>query len=247
MVHKLAIIAVLGLTGSAICMGAAAAIGGREFGRSWGDGMDFGMFMDRDRPRCERADGATATSRNLDWDGSDHFSLAVPGHASYTPGTDNQVHVSGDAQLLAHLRVRDGRLEMNCRGWRGDSDALTITLPGQEFKKFGIAGSGNLVLSKLDQTRVKLSIAGSGSIKADGKVEQAEIHIAGSGDADLAQVKTNVANVHIAGSGNTDIAPSDEADIHIAGSGDVNLHSNPKKLETHIAGSGRIHNISPGG
>jgi hypothetical protein len=246
MVHKLALIAVLGLTGSAICMGAAAAIGGREFGRDW-DGMGFGAFMDRDRPRCESVDNATATSRDLDWDGSDHFSLNVPGHASYTPGGDDKLHVSGDAQTLAHLRVRDGRLEMDCRGWRRDSDALTITLPGREFKKFGIAGSGNLTLSKLDQMSVRVNIAGSGSIKADGKVEHAEVHIAGSGDADLAQVKTNVASVHIAGSGNTDIAPSDEADIHIAGSGDVNLHSNPKKLETHIAGSGRIHNISSGG
>jgi hypothetical protein len=225
-------------------MGAAAAIGGREFGQGW-DGLDFGMFGDR--PRCERADGATATSRDLDWDGSDHFSLAVPGRATYTPSSDKKVHVSGDAQMLAHLRVRDGRLEMDCRNWHGDRDSLTVTLPGQEFKKFGIAGSGNLTLSKLDQMKVKLSIAGSGSIKADGKVEQAEVHIAGSGDADLAQVKASVASVHIAGSGNTDIAPTDEADIHIAGSGDVNLHSSPKKLETHIAGSGRIHNINSGG
>jgi len=134
-----------------------------------------------------------------------------------------------------------------CRNWRGDTDALTITLPGQEFKRFSIAGSGSLVLSKLDQMGVRVNIAGSGSIKADGKVEHADIHIAGSGDADLGQVKANIATVHIAGSGNTDIAPSDEADIHIAGSGDVNLHSNPKKLETHIAGSGRIHNVSSGG
>ena len=51
----------------------------------------------------------------------------------------------------------------------------------------------------------------------------------------------------VAGSGNTDIAPTDEADIHVAGSGDVNLHTNPKKLETHIAGSGRIHNVGAGG
>jgi hypothetical protein len=245
MVHKLAIIAVLGLTGSAICMGAAAAIGGREFGKNW-DGMDLSMFGDR--PRCEKVDGATASSRDLDWDGSDHFTLAVPGRASYAPGSGDKVHISGDPQLLAHLRVRDGRLELNCRNyWHGDTDALTITLPGREFKKFGIAGSGNLVLSKLDQMKVRLNIAGSGSIKADGKVQETEIHIAGSGDADLSQVKANVANVHIAGSGNTDIAPSDEADIHIAGSGDVNLHSQPKKLETHIAGSGRIHNISSGG
>src|ERR1044071_17120 len=242
--HKLALIAVLGLTGSALCMGAAAAIGGREFGKGW-DGMDFSMFGDR--PRCESVSGATATSRELEWDGSDHFSLGVPGRASYTPGGDNKVHASGDPQLLAHLRVREGRLELDCRNWRGNSDALTVTLPGQEFKRFGIAGSGNLVLSKLDQMAVRLNIAGSGSIQADGQGERAEIHIAGSGDADLSNVKANVATVHIAGSGNTDIAPSDEADIHIAGSGDVNLHSNPKKLETHIAGSGRIHNIGSGG
>jgi len=243
--HKLALVAVLGLASSAVCMGAAAAIGGSEFKKSgWADGWDFSGFGDR--PRCERVDDASATSRDMDWDGSDHFSLAVPGHASYTPGSDNKLHVSGDANLLAHLRVRDGRLELNCRNWRGDRDALTVTLPGREFKRFGIAGSGNLVLSKLDQASVKLNIAGSGSIKADGKVERAEIHIAGSGDADLSDVKAGIATVHIAGSGNTDIAPSDEADIHIAGSGDVNLHSSPKKLETHIAGSGRIHNLNGG-
>jgi hypothetical protein len=60
-------------------------------------------------------------------------------------------------------------------------------------------------------------------------------------------VATKVTMVHIAGSGNTDIAPSEDADIHIAGSGDVNLHGNPKQLETHIAGSGRIHNVAAGG
>ena len=243
MVHKLAIVAVIGLTGSAVCMGAAAAIGGKGFS----DGMDFSMFGDR--PRCEVVQGATATSRTLDWDGSDHVGLSVGGHAHYTPGTDGKVHVTGDPQMLAHLRVRDGNIEMDCNsGWHNYSSSnLDITLPGQEFKRFGIAGSGSLVLQKLDQNRLKVSIAGSGSIKADGKVQNAEIHIAGSGDADLGQVASQIAEVHIAGSGNTDIAPTEEADIHIAGSGDVNMHSNPKKLETHIAGSGRIHNVSSGG
>ena len=244
MVHKLAIVAVIGLTGSAVCMGAAAAIGGREFGKNF-DGIDFSMFGDR--PRCETVQGASATSRELEWDGSDHVGLSVGGHARYTPGSDNKVHVTGDPQMLAHIRVRDGNIEMDCNSWHRDASALEIILPGQEFRKFGIAGSGNLVLQNLNQNRLKVSIAGSGSIKADGKVQNAEVHIAGSGDADLGQVASLVAEVHIAGSGNTDIAPSDEADIHIAGSGDVNLHSNPKKLETHIAGSGRIHNISPGG
>ena len=40
MVHKLAIVAVIGLSASAVCMGAAAAIGGREFGSGF-DGISL--------------------------------------------------------------------------------------------------------------------------------------------------------------------------------------------------------------
>jgi hypothetical protein len=243
MVHKLAIIAVVGLSASAVCMGAAAAIGGRQFGENF----DISMFGDR--PRCERVEStnASATSRDMEWDGSDHVGLSVGGHASYTPGSDNKVHASGNPQVLAHLRIHEGRIDLDCKGGNFDRDNLEITLPGREFKKFGIAGSGNLVLHNLNQDRLKLSIAGSGSIKADGKVERAEIHIAGSGDVNLGKVASQIAEVHIAGSGNTDIAATDEAEIHIAGSGDVNLHANPKRLNTHIAGSGRIHNLYSGG
>jgi hypothetical protein len=241
MVHKLAIVAIIGLSASAVCMGAAAAIGGNEFGKGF-DGMDLSMFSDK--PRCENG-GGYPISRTLDWDGSDHVGLAMVGHATYTPSSDDKVHISGNPVLVPHIRVRDGKVELDCRG--ATSHDIEITLPGREFKKFSIAGSGNLELKNLNQQRVKLSIAGSGNIKADGKVEHTEIHIAGSGDVDTAHVETLVSEVHIAGSGNTDIAPSDEADIHIAGSGDVNMHSNPKRLETHIAGSGRIHQITSGG
>jgi hypothetical protein len=242
MVHKLAIVAVIGLSASAVCMGAAAAIGGQEFGK----GLENLNLSFDDRPRCENG-GGYPTSRTLDWDGSDHAGIAIPGRATYAPGNDDQVHVSGNPILVPHVRVRDGRVELDCRNWHDSRSDLAITLPGRAFKKFSIAGSGNLELQNLNQERLKLSIAGSGNIKADGKVEHIETHIAGSGDIDAAHVESRVAEVHIAGSGNTDIAPTEEADIHVAGSGDVNLHSNPRKLETHIAGSGRIHNVGAGG
>lgn len=241
MVHKLAIVAVTGITISAVCLGAGGALEGRDFGRDF-DG--FSMFSDR--PRCENG-GGYPIDRTLDWDGSDHASISIPGRATYTPGNDDKLHVSGNPVLVPHVRVRDGRVELDCRNWHDSRNDLAITLPGREFKKFSIAGSGNLVLNSLNQDRIKLTIAGSGSIKADGKVENADLNIAGSGDINVGQVNADVVKVHIAGSGNTDIAPTEEADIHIAGSGDVNLHTNPKKLETHIAGSGRIHNIPAGG
>src|SRR5262245_5290582 len=119
--RNLALVAVIGLSASAVCMGAAAAIGRDQFNR----GMDLSFFGDR--PRCEAVEEATATSRDLDWDGSDYVSLSVPGRVVYTPGSDDKVHVTGDPEAIAHLRVRDGKIEMNCYGWRGSRDAFTVT------------------------------------------------------------------------------------------------------------------------
>ena len=238
MVHKLAIAAVIGLSASAVCMGAAAAIGGKEFGDGWKD-MDFSWFDDK--PRCEAVQGATATSRDLDWDDSDHVELAVQGHASYTPGNGQTVHVTGDPQVLAHLKVDHGDIEMDCRGWQERTKDLAITLPGREFRKFSIAGIGSLSLDRLDQRKLKIEMAGASAVKANGKVEELDIEMAGIGEADFGKVTGREAKVEIAGIGKADIAPSEEAKIEIAGPGEVTLHSNPKRLETEIAGPGRIH------
>ncbi|HEY0267275.1 MAG TPA: hypothetical protein VGC16_11020, partial [Rhizomicrobium sp.] len=145
MVHKLALVAICGITLSAVCLGAGAAIEAKQTGGDFGSGLDFSMFGNK--PRCQVVAGASATSRDLDWDGSDHVGLAVGGHAQYTPGTDDKIHLTGDPQMLAHVRLRDGSIEMDCNGgWHGQSDSLNIVLPGREFKKFGIAGHGQLQL-----------------------------------------------------------------------------------------------------
>lgn len=243
MVHKLAVVAFTGLVVSAVAMGVAAAIGTQEYGK---DFHRFDLMMFSDRPRCEKTGDATARNRTLEWDGGDEVSLNVPGRARYTPSGDKQMHVSGDPELVAHVRVRDGHIELDCRSRNWGDHELEITLPGRRFEKFGIAGSGKLELNDLDQHDIRVSIAGSGSIKARGKVEDVRINIAGSGDADLGEVASEDATVKIAGSGNADIAPRDEAEIHIAGSGDVNLHTTPRNVETHIMGSGRIHNVGSG-
>jgi hypothetical protein len=242
MVHKLALVAVAGITISAVCLGAGGALEGKDMGR----GIDMGSFFDNDRPRCENG-GGYPINRTLDWDGSDEVRLAIPGRATYAPSNDGKLHVSGNPVLVPHVRVREGKVELDCRMRFNDAHDLTVTLPGRALREFSIAGSGNLELQNLNQDRLELTIRGSGSIKAGGKVQNADLTIRGSGDINIAQVNAAVVKVEIRGSGNTDIAPTEEADISIRGSGDVNLHSNPKKLETRIKGSGRIHNLGPNG
>jgi hypothetical protein len=317
MAHKLVTIAVIGLSASAVCMGAAAAIGGPSFAD------DFDGIFDQ-RPRCQKLADATETSRELEWHGGDRATLAMPAQASYSPHNSDRLLVTGDPQIVSHVRVKDGDIELDCRGWNDRARGLVVALPGREFRAFDIAGSGNLVLDKLDQSRLEIEIAGSGSVKANGKVDNLKIEVAGSGKADLdqiiaretrieiagsgnvrangriddltmeisgsgdadfseitghrarveisgsgtvkakgnvedldieiegsgradfGQVTSRTAKVEIGGHGNVDIAPSEEARAEISGSGDVNLHSNPKRLETDISGSGRIHRLASG-
>lgn len=222
--HKLALITLLGLTFSAA---SAAAFD--------------------NRPACETVAGAAATSRTLDWDGSDGVGLSLGGQATYTRGSDDKVHASGDPQVLAHLQVHDGEIRLDCRDGHFDTSHLVITLPGREFKAFAIAGTGDLDLHKLDQQSMHVSIAGKGSIKGEGSVADTHISIAGSGNVDLGQVANQTTKVSIAGHGDADIAPRQEADISIVGSGDVNLHTNPGKVQTSILGSGHVHNLASGG
>lgn len=242
MASKLALIAFTGFTVAAVCIGAAAAIGARNIHT---DGFDFTMFGGK--PFCGRDDEAAgASARDIAWDGEDQATLSIPGEAHYRPGSSDMLHVSGDPRLVAHVRVRDGHIELDCNSWRMGDGHLDVTLPGREFRKFGIAGSGKLLLEGLDQDRLKVFIAGSGEAEGHGRVDNLEIQIAGSGDANMAGIQAGSAKVHIAGSGDADIAPRDYADIHIAGSGDVTLHSSPAHMETHIAGSGDIRNVGGG-
>ena len=83
-------------------------------------------------------------------------------------------------------------------------------------------------------------MAGSGDITATGKTGTLNVGIAGSGKMHLGQLAANDVNLKIAGSGNTEIAPEGDLSVHIAGSGKVHLLTEPKHIETKIAGSGEI-------
>jgi hypothetical protein len=256
MVHKLAIVAIIGLTVSAACIGAAAAIGGKDFGANF-DG-DFSFFDSR--PRCEAVQGAAATSRDMDWDGSDHVGVGIFGPVTYTPGGAGRLHATGDAQVLAHLRIRNGNIELDCRGWRDRTDNVAITLPGREFRKFAVNGGGDLTLNNLNQNDLAIAIGGAGKARANGKVENLKLTIGGSGNIDLDQItarqaKANIGgsgtirakgtieelNIGIGGSGRADFGQvaSSRADVHIGGHGDVDIAPS-EVAKISIGGSGDV-------
>ncbi len=140
--------------------------------------------------------------------------------------------------MVENLRVTDHQLSYGRRGRQLPRVRIAITAP--DVSEFTLNGSQHLTLVGFDQEQLEVKINGSGRITGAGRAERVDVHINGSGDVDLGQVKTTDAEIKIAGSGEAVVAATGEVEVHIAGSGDVTLAARPTHVETHIAGSGRV-------
>lgn len=257
---QLAIIAVSAFAVSAVCLGGAFALGGNAIGNAV---FDFGGF---DLPRCDTmgTPASTATTRSLPWDGDgDRAAVALPATTHYQAGVGDQLVVKGDPEILAHVRVHNGVVGLDCHGGFfdfGRSDRIDVTLPGKRsFRRFELLGTGDMQLAGLSQPEAKLllagsgtieaqgdvqkldvSLAGSGSISAKGKADDLNVDVKGSGKINLGDLAARNVDIDIAGSGKVEVAPQEALNVDVAGSGTVYLRSEPKSIETHFAGSGRI-------
>ena len=106
---------------------------------------------------------------------------------------------------------------------------------------FKIAGSGDLMIT-VNSPKVTAEIAGSGNMHIKGETRDVEIHIAGSGNYDGPGLKAENANVNIAGSGDAYLFADINLKASIVGSGDVKYNGDAV-VDKHIVGSGSVIKI----
>jgi Putative auto-transporter adhesin, head GIN domain len=233
MVNKFLLVGFSGLAICIACLSASALIGGKALSDTGFDFADLGWA------RCDFNESGKPGSRNIAWTGGDKAGIDIPATVHYRRGSGDQLVVKGDSEVISHVRIVDGDVKMDCR-MRHGSDRLDVTLPGREFRTFALAGSGSLSLDDIDQTDLRIRLAGSGDVEATGKTGNLDLKMAGSGDAKLGAVAADRIKLELAGSNDAEVSPKDDLDVDIAGSGKVVLLTEPHALETHIAGSGRI-------
>jgi Putative auto-transporter adhesin, head GIN domain len=187
---------------------------------------------------------ASATERRWPWDGGDSVEIAVPATIGYRGGSGDEVVVRGPPDVITHLHVRGGKIDLPCSPRGLGRRSVDITLPGRAFRTVTIVGAGDLIMQAVDQPSLDLSITGSGSVRAQGTADQVRLSIAGAGNARLADLTMKRLDLHIAGSGDIEAGPQDEINVNIAGSGHVRLLSDPAQVHTSIMGSGGITRAS---
>jgi len=234
--RTLGVIAGAGLAISFACFALAAALDSNVGINAWTGGIFGGC----------KSSAATngGDTRELAWDGDGDVTINVPATVHYRPDAGSTIRASGPAEMIGHLRVRDGRIGFDCN-MRGSDREMDLVLPGRAFQRFTLNGEGHLVLEDLKQARLDVNLRGSADVLATGTADDLNLNIAGSGKADLGKLAVQRSRINIAGSGEAELAPKDTATINIAGSGEIRFLIQPRNVQTHIVGSGRIINAPP--
>ena len=194
-------------------------------------------------PWAKKAGPGESRSVDLEWSGSDTVKVTIPARVQYQPGPKAQASVSGDAELVGHVRLRDGTLELDTTDDCFPTGDLVVRLTGPAVQEWTMHGSGKLDLSDIKQDTLRIAVHGSGAVTASGEVHEVSLRATGSGSADLSRLVTQQVSARISGSGEADLAPREEADISISGSGNARLHGAVARIHSHVSGSGQIKQV----
>lgn len=243
MIRPLLMIAAGGFVLCVASLSAAIAVGGQDFmaRTAWG-AAPWGGDWDWDDEGHGRRDGGGSggptETRELAWSGRDTVEVDVRADVTYTqaPGPA-KLTVTGPRDLIERLAVDDERIYF--RG-RPSYARVQITMTAPNVTGFQLNGNDRLTIENYDQDRLDLDLEGSSDVTAKGRTRELDLEIAGSGQARLGELVLEDADVDIAGSGEATIAPKGRARIDVAGSGEVTLLTNPRSLQTDVAGSGTI-------
>lgn len=244
MIRVLVLIAVAGFFVALLSLAGAAGLGGADIARN---GWKIPAFWNNEDNWRDSDNGSVSwdgptTTRDLTWDGDEQFEISVPAYITYTQGPVAKLTVEGPKEAVDRVVMEGGHLRFDThRGYRNSrGNRFKVTLTAPTVTQFRLEGSEHLSIIDYKQDELEVHIAGAGNVTAKGEARHVELHVAGSGDADLGGVKADEVKVSIAGSGNATVAPKNSVEIHVAGAGDITLLTRPPNVEQHIAGSGHI-------
>lgn len=101
-----------------------------------------------------------------------------------------------------------------------------------------VSGSGDIMFDAA-ANEINLHLSGSGDIKVMGTTNTLDIAISGSGDVNAASLKSSNCQVHISGSGDADVQVYGDLETSISGSGDVH-YKGEANVTARISGSGEV-------
>jgi hypothetical protein len=157
-------------------------------------------------------------------------------------GPRASIEVEGDDNLIDRIRTDadKGVLHLRVRGGYRVSRPMVARITMPRLDRVDLEASGDARISGLDGGRLALAGHGSGSFDVDGVLDEVEVRIQGSGDADLAGLRAAEARILINGSGDARAHVTDTIVATVNGTGEITYRGRPRFVTEDVNGTGRI-------
>lgn len=202
----------------------------------------FDVFEGSAVPAGAQGSGVAATqTRQVSAFGS--IELAGSNNVNVLVGRERSVVVHADDNLLRVVttRVVDGRLVIaNTPGSFRAKSPMWVEVHMPSLDGLRLTGSGVVSADGIDAGSLKLTLDGSGVIRASGRASRLDVSLGGSGDAQLEQLLAEDVHAVVAGSGRILVNATKTLDASVPGSGVVMYRGEPAHVSTNISGSGAV-------
>jgi len=158
-------------------------------------------------------------------------------------GDRQSVVVHADDNLLGRVttEVRDGRLVIgNTPGSFTTKAPMRVEIRVPSIGLLALSGSGAVVATGIRGPALKVTLTGSGTLRASGTVDRLDATLTGSGDVELLQLVAADAHAVVSGSGRILVTATRRLDASVLGSGTILYGGKPARLTTSVTGSGVI-------
>ncbi|MGB6537089.1 MAG: head GIN domain-containing protein [Xanthobacteraceae bacterium] len=205
----------------------AAALGGCNFfGKCSGPGCGSGHVVSQTRS----VGNFTAVRMNA----AGSLTIEQTGTDSLTVETDDNL------QPLIGASVKDGTLTLSEQGCKDCSPTkLVFTVTVADLKELDFASAGSANVSKVDGSRLAVTLSGAGTIKLSGRVDTLNITSSGVGSCNADGLVAKNATVEVRGVGIVRVNASDTLDAKVSGVGKIYYAGSPK-LTQSVSGVGSI-------
>jgi hypothetical protein len=182
----------------------------------------------------------TQESRNVS--GFDAVELRGVGNLSIEQTGSESLTVEAEKDVIPKLttKVVNNRLiigpESNTIHTTGP---INYKLTLKDLRSLEVLGTANIESQGLSTDRLAVTISGAGNVRMDGKADQQEINILGSGTYQAEDLQSKEVKINVAGSGSAIVNVSEQLDVGISGVGSVEYIGHPA-VKQDVSGAGRV-------
>lgn len=164
------------------------------------------------------------------------------GVISVRTGARRAVIVRGDDNVVPRVttRVRGGLLVVALRGRVHVRRPLRIAVTTPTIEELRLSGSGTIIATGVRARRLRLTLSGTGSVRAQGVAERVDAELDGLGELQLGALRARVVGVRLNGTGRVVVHATRELDATLAGAGEILYRGDPPRVRSDVQGVGVI-------